>query len=343
MRRSESLYGHLVRSDGQSKLDWSISQNNLAQALAATGRLEDAAKYFARAVNTQRRILQSFHNKPTARTDNSVAFDAGVNEQAGVERQLATTLNNLGMLLADSIASGEAEQSYLEAISLLQSDRQSHDDIIVKQQLATVLSNLSGLLAKESPDRATEYARQALAQQTHALESDPGNAKLATQVIVTLNTLGASQSAAGQPTAATETFTRAVEIGNQLLARWPDQPTYRRDLVVSLNHLGLAYCKTGKLTQARRTLEMALTHGRPLAKTFATDAEIQSMLGGVLNNLGFFHQQLGNSSAAAATYGEAISAQSLAVRLAPEVKRYRQYLRKHQENHRTVVRAGSAS
>ncbi len=61
------------------------------------------------------------------------------------------------------------------------------------------------------------------------------------------------------------------------------------------------------------------------------------MLGGVLNNLGFLQQQLGDLESAAATYSEAITAQSLAVQLAPEVKRYSQYLCKHQENQRTIA------
>ncbi len=79
------------------------------------------------------------------------------------------------------------------------------------------------------------------------------------------------------------------------------------------------------------------------AELVATDAETQSMLGGVLNNLGFLQQKLGDTAAAATTYNEAIAAQNLAVQLAPEVKRYRQYLRKHKEKFRTVATEGTAS
>ncbi|WP_231617849.1 serine/threonine-protein kinase [Novipirellula aureliae] len=339
LRRSETLYGELAERDERDNLDWPTSQNNLAQALANAGRLEDAAKYFSRAITTQRKILASVDRLDTA------SYSSGQvrpDEQV-VKRALATSLNNLGLLLADSLANGEAEEAYLEAISLLQPDAQAPLDIAGKQQLATVLSNLSGLLTKQSPDRASDYARQALAQQTDALESDPSNAKLATQVIVTLNTLGASQSAGGYPEDAIETLSRAVDVGNQLLARWPDQPTYRRDLVVSLNHLGLAYCKVGNVADAKLAFQTALEQGRPLAATFSNDAETQSMLGGVLNNLGFLQLQLGDIAAAASTYDEAIAAQSSAVQLAPEVKRYRQYLRKHKENRRTVTGQETAS
>lgn len=341
LRRSESLYAELgiesgstaiastgntnpFGSNNKRRLAWSTSQNNLAQALNDSGNLEEAAKYFARAIKTQRVLLES-------------------DSTGQVRLALATTLNNLGLLLADSLANDEAEKRYLEAISLLQPTDESPTDLAAKQQLAAVYANLSGLLANISPGRATEYARQALAEQTDVLKTDPSNAKYATQVIVTLNTLGASQSSAGHPTEAIETLSRAVEIGNQLMTRWPDQPTYRRDLVISLNHLGLAQSKTGNLRQASTTFHAALVHGRPLAKSFATDAETQSMLGGVLNNLGFMQQQLGERDAAAATYDEAIAAQTLAVQLAPQVKRYRQYLRKHKENAQMVSHSGAAS
>ncbi|MEZ6152609.1 MAG: tetratricopeptide repeat protein [Pirellulaceae bacterium] len=170
-----------------------------------------------------------------------------------------------------------------------------------------------------------------------SLEAQPSNAKLATQTIVTLNTLGAAQSAASQNTSAVDTFRRAIEIGRQLLARWPDQPTYRRDLVLSYNHLGLSLSKTHELAAAQTAFDQALVIGRPLATRFADDAETQSMLGGVLNNLGFLCQQLGDPQAASDAYQEAVEHQSTAVRLAPEVKRYRQYLKKHQENYETVA------
>ncbi|WP_250926673.1 serine/threonine-protein kinase [Aporhodopirellula aestuarii] len=327
LRRCEAVYRNLADRNDQLRLNWSTSQNNLAQTLTAAGQLEEAATYFARAIHTQRSLLDTTQETPT----NSPHLPI-VNHRDTVVQSLATSLNNLGLLLADVLATEEAEQSYLEAITLLQDDRSTLADGDSKLQLATVLANLSGLLAKSSPVRATQYAKQALDYQTDTLEADPRNAKLATRVIVTLNTLGASQAAAGQTASSIETLLRAVEIGEQLLDRWPDQPTYRRDLVVGFNHLGLAYSKAGGLRKATQTFQMALTHGRRLGSSFPADAETQSMLGGVLNNLGFLQQQLGQSDEAEKSFAGAIEAQTRAVELAPEVKRYQQYLRKHHEN-----------
>ncbi len=98
--RSESLYAELSKTtpgDNRVRLDWSTSQNNLAQALAASGKLEDAARYFAKAIVTQRGLLRS---------------EASAQEKFS----LATTLNKLGLLLADSLAIEEAEEAYRELV-----------------------------------------------------------------------------------------------------------------------------------------------------------------------------------------------------------------------------------
>nr|WP_233903483.1 serine/threonine-protein kinase [Stieleria maiorica] len=323
LTESESLYAHLAgrpnATDG-IRLDWSTSQNNLAQAHVRSGNLTEAARYFARAIATQRTIADRTRGEQKLTTTLA----------------LATTLNNLGLLLSQTDASAKAEETYMEAIDLLTADGAPTDNGF-RQQLATVRANLSGLLTSTSPDRAVEYALQALSGQLDTLQADRGNAKLATQTIVTLNTLGAAQSAAQHPLDAINTFNRAIEIGHELLARWPEHAAYRRDLVLSYNHLGLAYSKAGGVANARAAFDEALTLGRPLATRFSTDAETRSMLGGVLNNLGFLHQQRGDDSAAAQAYQEAIQHQSAAVRLAPQVKRFRDYLKKHQQNYRTVA------
>lgn len=328
LTRCESIYSELANQPSVSdsiSLDWSTSQNNLAQALVRVGKLEDAARYFARACLMQEKIVQG---------------SADGDDKQAAKLALATTLNNLGLLLTQTEAIAEAEQTFLKAIRLLsEDDRTQHTQ--AQQQLAAVYANLSGLLTTTSPERAVEYARLALSGQLDSLEAQPSNAKLATQTIVTLNTLGAAQSAASQNTSAVDTFQRSIEIGRQLLARWPDQPTYRRDLVLSYNHLGLSLSKNHELAAAQTAFDQALAIGRPLATRFADDAETQSMLGGVLNNLGFLCQQLGDPQAASDAYQEAVEHQSTAVRLAPEVKRYRQYLKKHQENYQTVATISS--
>jgi tetratricopeptide (TPR) repeat protein len=275
--------------------------------------LADAAKLYAKAIRTQTELC--------SRQNGSLA-----------KRSLATTHNNLGLLLAETKAVAEAQASYVAAIDLLKPGPDGTVDAQDQLLLASVLSNLSGLLCDSDPERAVKYAAEALANQTDALQNDRRKPKLATKVIVTLNTLGAAQTKNGDFRAAVVTLNRAIDISQQLLAQWPDQSSYKRDLVISLNHLGLAHSRLGELVEARVAFEQALEHQRPLAIQFPSDAVTHSMLGGVLNNLGFLHRQLGDTQAAVTAYSEAAEEQSIATQLAPEVDRYRTYLEKHQHN-----------
>ncbi len=337
LQTSERLYQQLAQQqpeDTEARLAWSTSQNNLALALQRNGQLEEAAGYFAKAIGSQDELWQDLHRDAAPTTA----------EEYEVTLRLATSLNNLGLLLADSEAFEEAETYYLRAIALLQPPRKqqtaSHRvPAELQDQLASVQANLSGLLSKRAPERAVQYARAALAIHMTALDTDRGNANRVTQTVVTLNALGAAQLENRQVSAAIETFERAVEMGVQLQQRWPDQPTYCRDLVISLNHLGLAFSKSGQLPAAQAAFQQAYLQGDRLSEAFAEDAETQSMLGGVLNNLGFLHQQLGDYSAAQHAYDEAVRVQSLAVQHAPQVARYREYLEKHKQNLRRVKEA----
>mgnify|MGYP003668400833 CR=1 FL=1 len=322
LERSEHLYRELARQspdDAALSLQWSISQNNLAEKLSQTGRIEQAAHWFGNAIVTQQRLLDrgpNSHEPSLLEKNNSTA----------VTRELATTLNNLGLLLHEAEKTAEATTVYRRAIKLLEtSDSEAG-------LLASIQSNLAGLLSKRSPDQAIKYARQALAQQTQSLAQHRGDVKLATQVILTLNSLGTSYAQRSQHAEAIESFEQAIEIAQQLQTRWPDSPAYSRDLVISLNHLGLSLAATGKQQDAKNAFKKALPVQRSLAELYPDDAEVQSMLGGVLNNLGFLQQQLGDSRLARQYFAEAAEYQSRAVQLAPEVPRYQAYLAKHQHN-----------
>ncbi|MFG0267632.1 MAG: protein kinase [Rhodopirellula sp. JB055] len=335
LKRSESIYAELAEDAGVNdpvRLHWSTCQNNLAQALVRAGKLEDAARYFVRAMTTQQALTDRGDSFPLHRE---------------AEVSLATTLNNMGLLLMRTDATSEAEEHFVRAIERLQpllnetvSDAErlpgSKADP-VPQKLAAVRTNLAGLLTESDPERAIQHAGRALESQFKFLQDDPGDAKVAAQTIVTLNTLGAAQSATGRHTQAIKTFEQAIEIGNQVVVRWPNHPNYRRDLALSFNHLGLTQSKRGALQEARKAFEKALETGQSLTVQFPDDAETQSMLGGVWNNYGFLQQQLGDTDSAAQAYSQAIKLQSVAVSVAPEVARYNDYLRKHQANHRKVM------
>ena len=320
LEQCEQLYHQLANessADPSVQLKWSISQNNLAEKFANNRSLDQAAHWFG--IATQQQLLQL---EPTS----LVSVNDGRDWTTVVTIELATTLNNLGLLFDEAENSKDASTVYRRAIGLLET---SHQD---PSLLASIHANLAGLLSKRSPDEAIEFAQKALTQQTAALERNRGDAALATQVVLTLNTLGTAYAQRSQHDQAIESFEQAIEIVKQLHTRWPDSPTYQRDLVLSLNHLGLSLAAIGRPADAVKAFESALTQQRSLAQSFPADAEVQSMLGGVLNNVGFMQRKLGNVRIAQWHFAEAVEHQSRAVQLAPEVPRYQSYLAKHQHN-----------
>ncbi|QDV23333.1 serine/threonine-protein kinase [Aureliella helgolandensis] len=341
LRLSERLYEQLAHreTDDAIQLAWSIAQNNLAKAQHASGNLQDAARYFSSAVALQEQLLASSTNSSVSPADDSQTRDG----TASLILQLTTSLNNLGLLLAESGAFDRAQEIYQRAVELLiESDEVDHEGAL-SGQLATVRTNLSAALLPQDPSRAIREAQEALRGQLQALEAAPGNARLAQQTIATLNTLGSAQAAYRQYTAAVASYQQSVDIAQQLLQRLPEYPPYRRDLVLSLNHLGLAYSRVGDLPEARQAFEEARAQQQSLCEAFPTNAEWFSMLGAVFNNLGFLHRQLESSDVAAECFRSAIAAQEKAIKLAPDVQRYRDYLKKHTANLDPLPTGGNAT
>ena len=292
-------------------LERSVSRSALARALHKNGQLREARLWYRRAIEQQERLL-------ARRADPST------------RDRLAESLNNLGLLLAESESTSEAEEAYGRAIALMQSNRPSDDRR--DETVTAIHSNLCGLLADTDPRRAAHHAEQALARLESRLQANPNDATSEARTVVALNELGSVYAKQNQHRSAVDAFARAIRIGRSLHQRWPDRPQYRRDLVVSQNQLGLSLSKLGELDQAKRAFVDALTHQRALADTFHRSAEVQSMTGNVLNNLGFLQRELGQNRAALATFREAIRFQSLATRLAPELDQYRQHLETHRRN-----------
>jgi len=306
LQKSEQLFESLARrhpNDLSLQLQWSISQNNLAQQFANRDDLDSAMAWFGKAIANQKRL-------PSNET---------------VPHELATTLNNFGQMLTESENATEAESVFVNAIALLNDQDQP-------KLLATIESNLAGLIAGQDPERAAEIARRSLSRQTQAMDADPSDAKAASRMVVTLNTLALSLAAQSEYSAAAETLQQAIGISEQLRIRWPDQPVYRRDLGISWNQLGLALSVLGKTNQASDTFQHAAEQARVLTQTFADDAEVHSMLGSILNNSGFLNRKIGNIDKAVEHFTEAIRHQERAVSLAPQVTRYGVLLRKQQNN-----------
>ncbi|MEL6104532.1 MAG: serine/threonine-protein kinase [Planctomycetota bacterium] len=309
---SEAIYKELCQAAPDEvpiRAAWGIIQNNLGQARYRSGDFKLAAKWYRKAIHLQEQLA------PVATPE----------DRTMIKKGLATSLSNLGLLLADCGATSEAEDAFHRAIGLAEHGSS-------EEQLATYHSNLAGLLAGREPSRSAQHAKQALEIQWRAHQAKPEDAGLATRVMVSLNHLGKSLAKREDHLAAIEAFDRSIQVGRPLHQRWPDQPNYRRDLVISLNQRGLSLAANGHSQQAAESFHEAIQLQRVLAQDYADNAEVQSMTGSVLNNLGFLQSRLGQTDAARESFVEAVRYQTAATQLAPQIDRYRAFLDKHRQN-----------
>lgn len=313
LRRSEARLSELAKlysDDPSLDLQWSVSQNNLAQSLCRTGEFESAGRLLSQALETQNRLLKAGHPSVTL--------------------ELAKTLNSLGTMFSLLGQAERSRDSYENAITLLATDGSK------ATLLSTIQGNLASLLTKHDPARAVELARESLTHHLTKLESKPSDPTLALQTIDALNTLAEATLATGDHADSVSSLERAIQIGGHLCDRWPQQPVYRRELVVSLNQLGRVYSAAGDLDHSLSAFDRALQCGRELKRIYSTDAEVQSMVGGTLNNIAYIQQRLGNDQAADRYYQDAIEQQQAAIHLAPNVLRYQEALKTQQENLRKL-------
>ncbi|QDV44908.1 Serine/threonine-protein kinase PknB [Stieleria neptunia] len=311
LQESMRLFQQLSNSDQASRSinhQLATSENNLALALERGGQYQAAQRHYESAIGRWQALLDA--------APDDVATRAG----------LAMAVGNFALLLSKTDRPDQAEVMFQRSLAIAQNE--PHNEVLAKQ-LASTYQNLSGLLAERDPQRSVGYARAALELQLQELSDDHASPASAGRVALTMNSLGAAQSASGDLDAAIESYRQAAQIQQQLIDRWPDELTYQRDLAVTQNNLGMALASQDQFDAARRAFDQALVYQVGLTEAFDDDAELQSTLGGIYNNHAFVLEQLGQPHQALDSYRLAVEHQHLAHLAAPEVPRYRDYLSKH--------------
>ncbi|OYP39079.1 serine/threonine-protein kinase [Rhodopirellula sp. MGV] len=298
------------------------SENNLALALDRAGQYQAAEEHFVAAISLGESLIKSSPDEANWRTGLSLA------------------LSNYALLLGKTHRIEESESMLKQSLVMMgdSEDGNNEDNEKLQRQIASTYQNLSGLLADQSPEKSIEYAQEALRYQMDAFRENQSDAGLASQVALTLNSLGAAQAAAGDGEGAVLSYQQAADIQQQLHFLQPNALTHQRDLAVTQNNLGLALASLGNYFAANEAFNQALQFQQTLAAEFKHDAEIQSTLGGIYNNQGFVQEKLNDSSSALLSYRKAVEHQQLAHQTAGEVPKYREYLSKHYFNCARLLR-----
>ncbi len=321
LRESQIVFAELAKlqpNNADALLDWSVSMNNLGQALHRNGNMNEAITLIQHALEVQDRI-------------------AAIQDNKSRKLQSALAWSNLALLRNDQSDLTSAEQAYRQSIQLLSQVVEQDSTSEEALQLSKIESDLAALLAKSRPNESIKLARQALARELTALELRPSHAKLSKQTGRTLNALGSALYEDKQYLAALEVYRQAQDIYQQLVSRWPEQPDYRSDLAASLNQIGLTLIRLDRMSDAKTALDDALKHQEQLAGLFSNDPEVLSSTAKLLYNYAFLCQHMGLEDQAQTAFQNCARYETQAVELAPEVKRYRDLLESHKSKIQTAV------
>jgi tetratricopeptide (TPR) repeat protein len=226
--------------------------------------------------------------------------DLAQSNPAAYEPDLATSLSNLGLHLANAGQRTEALATEQEAVEIRRRLAQT-DPAIHGPSLVESLNNLGlHLAAAGRRTEALAIAEQVVKVYRQLAETDP--AVYEPSLAISLNNLGTHLAAAGQHEDALDAAEQAVEIRRRLAEAHP--AVYEPDLAVSLSNLGAHRAKTGQREKALDAAQEAVLIRRRLAES--NPSAHGPDLAGALNNLGLHLAAAGRRTEALATAEEAV-------------------------------------
>ncbi|MCJ7424000.1 DUF3856 domain-containing protein [Candidatus Bathyarchaeota archaeon] len=265
------------------------SLENSSLALVAQGRYDEALVESKGALRIQKSMLTHDPRNTEYQSD------------------VATILNNLGILQSDMGRFDDAVNSYKEAQemyrTLLKSDP---NNATYQSDVAMTLNNLGNLQSETGRfDDALNSYKEALEMRRNLLKSDPNNATYQSHVATTLNNLGALQRSMGRFDDAVNSYKEALEMRRNLLKSDPNNVIYQSDVATILNNLGNLQSETGRFDDALNSYKEAQEMYRTLLKSDPNNVIYQSDVAMTLNNLGNLQRSTGRFDDALNSYKEA--------------------------------------
>jgi tetratricopeptide (TPR) repeat protein len=256
------------------------------------------------------------------------ALVASARDRPEHRRKLARYLNNLGLLLAASGRSREAEADYREAIAILEPLAAADPPVAGDRwQLARSDANLAVLLqASARPDEAEILGTRACALQK-ALRADfPEVPDYRHELAKILNNLGLLRQQTNRPQEGERSFREAIELQEVLVTDFPRSPDYRQALAVTRLNLG-ALLEASDARAAARAYRDALAIQERLTVDFPGVPEYRLALGRTLYSQARLLLAGGDCAGARALLARAIGFHQALLADAPQNQRLRGLLR----------------
>ena len=291
--------------DQQLLLKRSICENNWGRALQVAGRREEAASLFVRAMERQKKLLKE--------------------SEVDVRSELATTENNLGLLLAEIGSVQDAAKYFQLAIDRLEAMEPEGS------RMAFVQLNLANTLVSQWPEQAAQGAGRSIRILSRQLEDQPNNIKLSIDQSRALATLGSARMQQSRASEASDAFKQSINLLRRLATLWPENEALQQQLAIQYSHLGLAYASAGEHRQASLSLESARELQERLVHRSPDDHVAKNTLAGILHQIGKLNWSLGERDSARQAFENSIRFQKMAIGIQPAAQQYRERL-KHYED-----------
>jgi serine/threonine protein kinase/tetratricopeptide (TPR) repeat protein len=240
---------------------------NLGNLLKDAGEAETA---YRQALAIQRQLLKELPNEP------QYSYD------------LAGSLGNLGMLLADKGEAREAEKADRESLAICEKLVHHFPGVpAYRQGLATSYYILGNLLMNtgRAPE-AEEINRKALAIQKQLADEFADVPTYRRDLARTYVKLGAPLAGEGDTPDAEAAYRQALSVQDQLVKDFPAIPAYRQDLALLHDSRGQLLRTTGRPAEAEPAYRQALAILKQLAKEFPKMPEYQQDSARILGHLG---------------------------------------------------------
>lgn len=312
LRSSERIYAELVAEhplDLRLQWQWSVSMNNLAEALQQRPQTAPAAiEYLKKALQVQQ---TSAYSAPETRLDR------------------AATRNNLGLWMAEHPGHQDAVEHFEAA---LQEIRNLSQPSLLR---SSIQANLARVWMDSEPKRALAAAQDSIDEWRDHPEAIAANVRAINTLIDAYNSAGQAHWSEHRTDSAVEVWDKAKRLAESVWSRHSNLESIRMAYASSLNLYGAGRTAQGKPAEAEAALERAALLMRERLSIAPQDADSMSMLAAILNNWSVGQQSSGNSALAKRLQQEAIDWQQRAIALRPENTQFRDFL------HRQLIHRAS--
>ncbi len=203
------------------------------------------------------------------------------------QANLALCQNNLGLLLAATGKTQDAENAYQSALEIQKRlSKEQPDSADFQRDLALTYGNL-GLLARtvNQPARAERNYRAAIGIQEQLVAKHADQPEYLHHLAISYNNLSFLQ-AKSEPVKAEESSRKAREIQERLAAAHPANAEYQSDLALSYNNLGALESYNGRTEQAEESYGRAIAIQQQLVRKSPAVSRFRRDLAVSHNNLG---------------------------------------------------------